>query len=129
MARAKATKGKCAFCGQEIAKVSAAKHGATCAPWQAAIAESEGSKRKSETLCHPLTLLIRNVPPVYECQECQQPAVRLCMECVYEDGAEGTLCERHAENHPHEEYGEPMPLVNSPRMGLCGYCGPAEPPY
>jgi hypothetical protein len=227
MARAKATKGKCAFCRQEIAKVSATKHGSACAPWQAAIAVAESSKRKSETLCHlrvqaqgqpqfwlnlemrgtstlkdldhylreiwleccghmsqfsyggwrgpeiaksstivkalenqaelthiydfgtqsvslikmvgerkgkpltphPVTLLIRNVPPVYECQVCQQPAVCLCMECVYEDGAAGTLCERHAENHPHEQYGEPMPLVNSPRVGLCGYDGPAVPPY
>jgi hypothetical protein len=33
------------------------------------------------------------------------------------------------EEHPHESYGEPTLLVNSPRVGLCGYEGPAEPPY
>ena len=29
----------------------------------------------------------------------------------------------------HDEYGDPMPLVNSPRTGMCAYDGPAEPPY
>jgi len=33
------------------------------------------------------------------------------------------------EAHPHEEYGEPIEIVNSPRLGLCGYTGPADPPY
>jgi hypothetical protein len=78
---------------------------------------------------HPVTLLVRNVAPVFLCQECQQPANWLCMECVYEDEVEGMLCDQHAENHPHDNYGEPMRVVNSPRMGLCGYQGPAEPPY
>jgi hypothetical protein len=39
------------------------------------------------------------------------------------------LCDEHAEDHPHDNYGEPIPLCNSPRMGQCGYDGPAEPPY
>jgi hypothetical protein len=26
-------------------------------------------------------------------------------------------------------YGELMPVVNSPRTGVCGYTGPAEPPW
>ena len=26
-------------------------------------------------------------------------------------------------------YGDPISLVNSPRLGMCGYDGPAEPPY
>lgn len=78
---------------------------------------------------HPITRLIRNLPPVYECQECGQPAAWLCMECVIEDEAAGLLCDLHAENHPHDNYGEPMRLVNSPRVGMCGYDGPAEPPY
>lgn len=78
---------------------------------------------------HPVTLLVRNVAPAFLCQECQQPANWLCMECIYEDEAEGTLCDKHAENHPHDNYGEPVRLLNSPRMGMCGYDGPAEPPY
>jgi hypothetical protein len=53
----------------------------------------------------------------------------MSLECVYEMDEQGTLCDEHARNHPHDNYGEPMPLVNSPRVGMCGYDGPAEPPY
>ena len=77
----------------------------------------------------PIALMARNAPPAYTCQECGAPATRLCQECVYEDDRPGTLCEAHAEAHPHEDYGDPLALVNSPRMGLCGYEGPADPPY
>jgi len=31
--------------------------------------------------------------------------------------------------HPHKNYGDPLPLMNSPRTGMCGYTGPATPPY
>jgi len=78
---------------------------------------------------HPISLLARNSPPTEVCQECGQPAAWLCVECVYEDQASGMLCAAHADGHPHDDYGEPMPLVNSPRVGLCGYEGPANPPY
>jgi hypothetical protein len=78
---------------------------------------------------HPLALLARNDPPAYSCMECEKPAKWLCLECVYETGGEGTLCEEHAAGHPHDDYGEPVLIVNSPRVGRCGYVGPAEPPY
>ena len=32
----------------------------------------------------------------------------------------GLLCDEHARDYRHEDYGEPMPAVNSPRVGLCG---------
>lgn len=223
----KPTKGKCSFCGQEVAKSGAGRHLGACAKRREAIAEAENSKRKRETLyhvrvqaeglppywldlelpssakmkdldhylreiwleccghmsqfsfggwggqeismdkplgevlrhgeelthiydfgtesvslirvigqregkplsLHPVTLMLRNQPPVYPCRECGEPAKWLCMECLIEEETEGTLCDRHLESHPHENYGEPVPLVNSPRVGLCGYTGPAEPPY
>jgi len=78
---------------------------------------------------HPITLLARNFIPEAECQECGEKATWLCMECVIEDDEPGWLCDEHAEDHPHDDYGEPTPLVNSPRLGMCGYCGPADPPY
>ncbi len=78
---------------------------------------------------HPIFLMARNEMPEVVCQECEQPAAFLCMECIIEDEEPGWLCEQHAENHPHEDYGEPIPVVNSPRLGMCGYDGPAEPPY
>lgn len=78
---------------------------------------------------HPIALMARNDQPEAYCMECDKPASWLCMECVYELEESGFLCDEHAEDHPHENYGEPMPLVNSPRVGMCGYCGPADPPY
>ena len=78
---------------------------------------------------HPIFLMSRNLQPKLKCQECNQPAVWLCMECLIEGDTKGTLCEKHVEDHPHTEYGEPIEIVNSPRVGMCGYEGPAEPPY
>jgi hypothetical protein len=80
------------------------------------------------TTKHPIALMARNAAPARECQECGAPATRLCMQCVY-DERRGTLCDAHAATHPHDDYGEPMALVNSPRVGMCGYEGPADPPY
>jgi hypothetical protein len=77
----------------------------------------------------PMVLMARNVMPEAICDECGQPATRLCMECLIETEAQGTLCEKHASSHEHDEYGEPTDLVNSPRVGMCGYTGPADPPY
>jgi len=78
---------------------------------------------------HPITLLARNIQPEAICQVCGQPASWLCIECIYEEDKAGYLCNEHVADHPHENYGEPMGVYNSPRMGMCGYDGPAEPPY
>jgi hypothetical protein len=88
-----------------------------------------GVRQGKPLTSYPIALMARNDAPEARCAECGQPASWLCLECVYELDAPGTLCDRHAKDHPHEDYGEPMPLVNSPRVGMCGYCGPAEPPY
>ena len=81
------------------------------------------------TTKHPLALMSRNKQPEAECIECDQPATWFCIECMQVDDTMGTLCDEHAKEHPHDAYGEPMPLVNSPRFGMCGYDGPATPPY
>lgn len=87
--------------------------------------------RKGKPLSqHPVFLMARNNPPEYPCMQCVQTASYLCMECVYELDETGTLCDQHIKTHPHQDnYGDPIPLVNSPRLGMCGYDGPAEPPY
>jgi len=86
--------------------------------------------RKGKLLTpHQIFLMARNEKPVVECVECGKPASWLCMECVYELDEPGTFCDEHIEEHPHDDYGGPIPLVNSPRVGLCGYDGPADPPY
>ena len=81
------------------------------------------------TTKHPIALMARNMTPEVPCLECEQAATMFCDECLIEEGTPGFLCDQHAKTHPHEDYGEPYPLVNSPRLGVCGYSGPAEPPY
>ncbi len=78
---------------------------------------------------NPIVLMARNHAPIYPCMECGKPASVFCEECIHEEEETGLLCDAHAAGHPHEDYGDPMPLVNSPRIGMCGYSGPAEPPY
>jgi len=66
-----------------------------------------------------IVLLGRNDPPVQLC-ECGRPASAVCMDCSIDDG--GLYCDEHAELH---ECGEDrlLPVVNSPRSGVCGYDG------
>ena len=80
---------------------------------------------------HPIFLMARNNPPRRSCEDCGEEAGFLCLECsdAGDNEGAGMLCAAHAAEHPHEDYGSPLPLCNSPRMGVCGYDGPAEPPY
>lgn len=87
------------------------------------------AREGTPTTTRPIALMVRNVMPEAKCIECGETATWLCMECVIEEEQRGTLCDSHVETHPHDNYGEPVRLVNSPRLGMCGYDGPAEPPY
>lgn len=88
-----------------------------------------GVREGKPTTSHPIALMARNLIPEPQCIKCERPAGWLCMECVIEDNIWGFLCDEHAKKHPHRDYGRPIGLVNSPRLGMCGYTGPAEPPY
>jgi hypothetical protein len=66
-------------------------------------------------------LLARNEAPQVSCQRCSiQPATQICTECAW--NGDGWLCEACAVAH---ECGDEMclPVVNSPRVGVCGYAG------
>ena len=81
------------------------------------LAEYEGPLQKKK----PFEILARNEPPEIPCEECRETlAVEICTDCQW-DGL-GWLCESCAEDH---ECGEDMmlPVVNSPRTGVCGYTG------
>lgn len=65
-------------------------------------------------------LLARNGDPVWPCVECEQPASVICAFCFNESDA--FFCDAHADDHSCGEEGI-MPIVNSPRMGVCGYTG------
>ena len=90
-----------------------------------------GLREGKPTTRHPIALMARNNMPEMLCKECDKIATYLCIECLYEADEPGTwfLCDEHVRGHPHDEYGEPILLVNSPRLGMCGYEGPADPPY
>jgi hypothetical protein len=93
------------------------------------LVKAVGARRGAPLGRRPMVLMARNTVPQAPCVECGQPASHLCQECQIDWESPGTLCTQHADAHPHEEYGEPIEIVNSPRLGLCGYTGPADAPY
>ena len=67
-----------------------------------------------------IQVLARNTAPLIPCGVCGKPATKVCSQCVYEES--GWLCEACAKAHA---CGEDvfLPVVNSPRTGMCGYTG------
>jgi len=70
---------------------------------------------------HPVLLLARNDPPEVRCEQCGQArAERICSDCQW--SGKGWLCAACARKHRCEsDY--LLPVVNSPRAGVCGYTG------
>lgn len=77
--------------------------------------------RKGSLGRHAVRLLARNDPLTWPCAECGAPATVICPFCVYDDVC--LFCETHAPRHPHAQEEVFLPVVNSPRMGMCGYTG------
>jgi hypothetical protein len=75
-----------------------------------------------------IILLSRNEPLQLMCTECKKkPAVSICAVCWY--NGEAFYCKKCSKKHAqtcldYADYAE-MPVVNSPRMGECGYTGGA----
>ena len=65
-----------------------------------------------------INILARNNLPEFACVECGKPAKEICSQCE----GDGLLCKLCSKKH---ECGEDMflPVVNSPRTGVCGYTG------
>lgn len=78
------------------------------------------SEREVEAKGKAIQVLARNVPPVILCEECGKPATSVCSQCIFDE--KGWLCDDCGEHH---ECGEDMllPVVNSPRVGMCAYTG------
>ncbi len=66
-------------------------------------------------------LLARNDPPIWKCLKCAKPATLVCPFCVQR--FPHVLCATHAREHEHADEDSYLPVVNSPRMGVCGYTG------
>lgn len=65
-------------------------------------------------------VLARNYAPVFPCVECGEPS-----RWVYVFGDYKKYCDRCAQAHEDWEEGF-LPVVNSPRVGTCGYTGPSR---
>jgi predicted RNA-binding Zn-ribbon protein involved in translation (DUF1610 family) len=71
----------------------------------------------------PVQLVARNSPPEFPCESCGESATQVCAECLWDNA--GFVCDKCAPDH---ECGDEMllPVVNSPRMGQCGYDGESD---
>ncbi|MGM0557286.1 MAG: hypothetical protein ACQEVA_12960 [Myxococcota bacterium] len=81
-------------------------------PWPATLEEESPESREQ------VLVLARNEPPEIECEFCDSDAEFLCTDCQY-GGL--PMCEEHADEHECGVF--LLPVVNSPRMGVCGYTG------
>ena len=68
----------------------------------------------------PIKLLARNDPPELLCDVCKKPAKVICTDCILE--GQGWLCTKCSSKHECDEEMF-LPVVNSPRTGVCGYTG------
>lgn len=68
-------------------------------------------------------ILARNNPVEFKCASCGRDATVVCSGCHFNEGENGgILCKRCLKSHEcGQEMG--MPIVNSPRTGMCGYEG------
>lgn len=81
------------------------------------------SEREEDIKDKSIRLLARNEPPQRMCVICGGMATQVCGYCLYDDS--GWVCDKCVEKH---ECGEEMmlPVVNSPRVGKCGYTGESK---
>ncbi|MDI6917531.1 MAG: hypothetical protein QMC80_07015 [Thermoplasmatales archaeon] len=78
------------------------------------------SEREENIKDKSIQILAKNDPPQIICEMCGRLATQVCTQCIYE--GKGWLCDKCAQEH---KCGEDMllPVVNSPRVGMCGYTG------
>jgi hypothetical protein len=78
------------------------------------------SAREGQPQGKGVLVMARNDPPDIRCDVCGKPATWICCQCSDEDT--GHVCDECGKKH---ECGEDMllPVVNSPRVGMCGYTG------
>ncbi len=78
------------------------------------------SEREVEDSDSTVSLLARNEAPLITCTSCGKIATYICGQCSCR--GEGWVCDDCAPDH---ECGEEilLPVVNSPRVGMCGYTG------
>lgn len=80
---------------------------------------------KAEERKEKISVLARNNQPEINCSHCDNPAEFICPDCIY--NGEGWYCsdclDKHKENDCIRASDNFLPVVNSPRVGVCGYTG------
>jgi hypothetical protein len=79
------------------------------------------SEQQGNASGKPIKLLARNNPLEIKCESCGQTATQLCTECMWSNKG-GVFCDKCAETHKCDSEMF-LPIVNSPRVGVCGYTG------
>jgi hypothetical protein len=79
-------------------------------------------ERQGRAVKEAVRLLSQNEAPVWQCEVCGEDASWVCTFCMYEK-ENPFYCQHHAEDHDCDEPEMLLPVVNSPRMGVCGYSG------
>ena len=67
-----------------------------------------------------INIIARNNPIDFKCEKCKKPAELVCVQCIW-DG-KGFVCSKCLRQHKCIEP-DFLPIVNSPRMGMCGFTG------
>src|SRR3989442_86628 len=128
------SKGTCTFCHRELSKASLTRHLVSCERRIAMQGETESRQQATKSKSKELVVkvladqevgmkgkaiegLARNTLPIIPCDGCGGPVTHICTQCIYKH--KGYLCATCARSH---KCGEEMllPLVNSPRAGVCG---------
>jgi hypothetical protein len=65
-------------------------------------------------------VLARNLPPEYQCVHCGKPATKVAAGYDSWGVVEHAYCDACAKKAREEGW---LPIVNSPRVGVCGYTG------
>ena len=65
-------------------------------------------------------VLARNLPPEFKCVRCGKPATKVAAGYDYWGVVEHTYCDACAKKAREDGW---LPIVNSPRVGVCGYTG------
>ena len=66
-------------------------------------------------------VMAMNEPPVIPCRACGKPASKVAAGYYYV--GDGALCDACAKTNRNEYEDSFLPIVNSPRVGVCGYTG------
>jgi hypothetical protein len=66
-----------------------------------------------------IILLARNEAPAWECAVCGKPATKI-QAAGWGFDTDSLFCDDCIDDEEEDDY---LPLVNSPRTGVCGYCG------